>query len=88
MWFLPFFLAKAFAAFLSNCLTLRKDVDVSLIVRRRIGRQKRIYAYIQASNFLSNLYAISDVIAKVASEFELFTKLSNQRAAQFGMALK
>lgn len=59
-------MAKPSQAFLTIFLTLMKDFDAPPIVCQRIEGQERIYSYVEAADYLLNLYATDDVIAKPA----------------------
>lgn len=85
---LPFFMDEYPAASLTVCVTPRIDVDAPAIVHREVEGYVRIYAQVEAVNYLLNSYATDDVIKKAASDIELFKKVFIQTSIQFLEALK
>lgn len=76
---LSFFVAKAPVAFLTNRLAQRKDLENNLEERLSVEKQKHVYAYVEPANFVLNLYATDDVIAKATAKVEAFEQRSETK---------
>lgn len=85
---LPFFLSDYSAASLNIILTFTNSIDAPLLVRRGTEGQEYIYMFIDAVNYLLNLYATDDVLAKAATEIGPFKKYDNQKVVQLAETLK
>lgn len=71
-----------------NCLKLRKDFSDKVDGRRDEEEQEHIYAYVQTFNYLPNLYAIDDVIAKATTQTEIFEQRPGQIALELAKSHK
>lgn len=87
MWRLQFFVDTIAADLVTICLTLRKDVNASVIFCRGIEGHERIFIYVEAVKCLLNSYTTKNIISKSALEISLLKTVSNQMDKQFGKAL-
>lgn len=56
--------------------------------RRGVEGQEHVYAYAKADSYLSNLYAINDVIAEAIAEIGTFKKRPGQIALKIAKTIK
>lgn len=68
---------KLSAAFLAIRLTGREYVDVLVILCRKVERNGRTNMFVEVVNYLHNSYGADNLVAKKASEVNLFIKLPN-----------